>query len=572
MFPVRCRSSGRALCLALAMRQRGFHIGLEQRVAVARCRGEFRVELHADEPRVHRARQLHHFRQVFRRRARRDDHPGLFQLRHVVVVHFVAMTMALVDLRTIDLRCLRAGLDRHALRAQAHGAAQVGVGRAFFNAAVAILPFGDQRHHRMLGLKVEFRAVGVLHAGHVAGELDDGQLHPQADAQVRHGLLAGVLDRADLAFRAALAEAARHQDRVERFQHLRMARLQLFGIDVLDVDARRGVQPGMAQRLDQRLVRLGEVDILADHADGDLVLRVLQRVHHARPHGQVGRRCIDAQLLADDAVEALLVEHLRNLVDGVDVPHRDHRVLRHVGEQRDLRALVIGDGAVGAAQQRGRLDADLAQLLHRVLGRLGLELAGAGDERHQRQMHERRLVAAQAQAHLPRGFQERQRLDVAHRAADLDDRHVCLAIVRRLGATLDEGLDLVGDVRNDLHRLAEILAATLLADHGFVDLAGGEVVGLAHLGRDEALVVAKIEVGFCTVLRHEHLAVLERAHRARVDVDVGIEFEEGDFEAARLKDGRERGGGDALAERGHNATGDEYELGHKPGLPGKAGL
>lgn len=284
------------------------------------------------------------------------------------------------------------------------------------------------------------------------------------------------------------------------------------------------------------------------------------------------RRRVDAQLFTDDAIQPLLVEHLRDLVDGVDVPHRDDRVLRHVGEQRDLRALVVGDGAVGAAQQRGRLHADLAQLLHRVLGRLGLELAGAGDERHQRQVHERGLVAAQAQAHLTRGFQERQRFDVAHRAANFHDRHIRLAVVRSLGAALDKGLDLVGDVRNDLHRLAEILTATLLADHGFVDLAGGEVVRLAHLGRDETLVVTKIEVGFSAVLRHEHLAVLERAHRARVDVDVGIEFEEGDFEAARLKNGRERGGGDALAERGHNATGDEYELGHKPGLPGKAGL
>ncbi|KAA8636912.1 hypothetical protein FZN37_004435 [Enterobacter hormaechei] len=60
--------------------------------------------------------------------------------------------------------------------------------------------------------------------------------------------------------------------------------------------------------------------------------------------------------------------------------------------------------------------------------------------------------------------------------------------------------------------------------------------------------MAKIEVGFCAVLGHKHFAVLERAHGARVDVDVGIEFEEGDFEAARLENGRERGGGDALAE------------------------
>jgi hypothetical protein len=36
------------------------------------------------------------------------------------------------------------------------------------------------------------------------------------------------------------------------------------------------------------------------------------------------------------------------------------------------------DGPVGAAQQDVGLDADRAQLLDRMLGRLGLELAGRG--------------------------------------------------------------------------------------------------------------------------------------------------------------------------------------------------
>ena len=89
-----------------------------------------------------------------------------------------------------------------------------------------------------------------------------------------------------------------------------------------------------------------------------------------------------------------------------------------------LAALVVGDRAVGAAQQGVGLDADLAQLLHGVLGRLGLELAGGGDPGHVGQVHEGGLVGAQPQAHLAHGFQEGQRLDVAHRAADLDDGDV----------------------------------------------------------------------------------------------------------------------------------------------------
>ena len=119
-----------------------------------------------------------------------------------------------------------------------------------------------------------------------------------------------------------------------------------------------------------------------------------------------------------------------------------------------LRRSSSGSGWIGAAEQRVGLDADLAQLLDRVLGRLGLDLARRGDVGHQRQVDVADVVAAELQAHLPDRLEERQRLDVAHRAADLDDRHLGVA-----GAALDEGLDLVGDVRDDLHRAAEVVAA-----------------------------------------------------------------------------------------------------------------
>src|SRR5690606_31737256 len=128
---------------------------------------------------------------------------------------------------------------------------------------------------------------------------------------------------------------------------------------------------------------------------------------------------------------------------------------------------------------------------------------------------------------------------------------------------LDEGLDLVGDVRDHLHGAAEVLAAPLLLDHRLVDLAGGEVVPAPHARRHETFVVAEVEVGFGAVFGDEDLAVLERAHRARIDVDVRVELEQGDPDAARLEQRGDRRGGDALAERGHHATGDEYEFGHE---------
>src|SRR3546814_19931194 len=71
--------------------------------------------------------------------------------------------------------------------------------------------------------------------------------------------------------------------------------------------------------------------------------------------------------------------------------------------------LFVWNRAVGATQQGVRINTDLAQLLDRVLRGLGLELARRSNEGHQGQVYESGIVAPQAQAHLPGGFQERQR-------------------------------------------------------------------------------------------------------------------------------------------------------------------
>ena len=68
------------------------------------------------------------------------------------------------------------------------------------------------------------------------------------------------------------------------------------------------------------------------------------------------------------------------------------------------------------------------------------------------------------------------------------------------------------------------------------------------VGAHEALVVAEVQVGFGAVVRDEHLAVLERAHRARIHVDVRVELDHRHLEATGLEDGAQGGGGDAFAQ------------------------
>ena len=92
--------------------------------------------------------------------------------------------------------------------------------------------------------------------------------------------------------------------------------------------------------------------------------------------------------------------------------------------------------------------------------------------------------------------------------------------------------------------------------------AGGDVGGARRVRVREALVVPEVQIRLRAVLGDEHFAVLERRHRAGVDVDVGIELDEGDFEAARFEDRGEGGGGDPLAQGGDHATGNEHVFRH----------
>ena len=74
--------------------------------------------------------------------------------------------------------------------------------------------------------------------------------------------------------------------------------------------------------------------------------------------------------------------------------------------------------------------------------------------------------------------------------------------------------------------------------------------------------MAEVEVGLGAVVGHVDFAVLERAHGARIDVDVRIELDEGDFEPASFEDCSQRGGCNALAQRRNNTAGHANKFSH----------
>ena len=113
-------------------------------------------------------------------------------------------------------------------------------------------------------------------------------------------------------------------------------------------------KPPASQRLGRRQVRVGQVHVLADQGDGDRAGRAVhpaQQVVPGRPVDVVERKL---ELADDVGVQALAVQHLRDVVDGRRVRGGDHRLLVHVAHQADLALEAVADRPVASAPRSRR--------------------------------------------------------------------------------------------------------------------------------------------------------------------------------------------------------------------------
>jgi len=179
------------------------------------------------------------------------------------------------------------------------------------------------------------------------------------------------------------------------------------------------------------------------------------------------------------------------------------------------------------ANEYVRLYTDGTKFLGRVLRRLGLDLGRCRDIRHQRQMHIDDPIVPELDAHLSDRLQKRQRFDVTYRTTDFNQTDIGIA-----STFLDTFLDFISDVRDDLYSRTEVVAPPFLGNDALVNPASREIAVPSGSCADESLVVAEIEIRLGAVFSYEYLAVLERAHRARVDVEVGIQLDHADRQSA----------------------------------------
>ena len=95
-------------------------------------------------------------------------------------------------------------------------------------------------------------------------------------------------------------------------------------------------------------------------------------------------------------------------------------------------------------------------------------------------------------------------------------------------------------MRDHLYGATQVFPAPLLLDDGLVNLSGGRVVEAAHPLRQKPFVVPEIQIGLGAVVGDEDLPVLHGIHRSRIDIQIRIEFLDGDFKAPRFEQRSDR--------------------------------
>ena len=507
---------------------------------------KLRVELGAHEPGV--VGELHDLHKAAIRGQARQDHALSLYSFPVIVVELEAVAVALGDLlRAVQLPAVGPFGQDTGILAQAHGATLLR----------HIHLIGHQVDDRMLGRLGELRGSSVLIAQYMAGKLNDRHLHTQTDAKIGDFILPGIAAGGDHTLDAAVAEAAGHQNAGTASQPLcHIALVYLFGVHPLNVHHGVVGGTGVVQGFHYGEIRVVELGVLTHQSDTHLLMGGLLPLHHGAPLPQVGLVRDKPQLAADHLIQTLLGHQEGHLVQRLRRCVLDDAVRLHIAKQGDLLADILGDRRVAAAHQDVRLNTQAQQLLHGVLGRLGLQFPGTGNLDDQGHMDKHHIAMGPFGRHLADSLQEGLGLDIAHGAADLTDDHIHIVA----GHGIDAALDLIGDMGNDLDRGAQIVAPALPVQYGPVYLTGGNGAVAAEVLVYKTLVVAQIQVCLGAVLGNEHFPVLVGTHGARVHIDIGVELLIAHPDAPLLQQPSQRCRADAFSQAGHHAAGHEYEF------------
>src|SRR5882724_11222287 len=180
---------------------------LEQRMRLQRLRLELRMKLAPNKMRM--PRNLHHLNVCPIRSRPRNLQPGRYHRLFVLAIELIPVPMPLTDLRlSVNFERQRLRLDLAWPRPEPHRPTQ------FFYAA----QFSQLVNHAVRSRLIELAGISIRQPANIACKLDASRLHPETNSEIRHLLLARILNRLQHSLDAPLAEPARYQDSVVPFK------------------------------------------------------------------------------------------------------------------------------------------------------------------------------------------------------------------------------------------------------------------------------------------------------------------------------------------------------------------
>ena len=264
----------------------------------------------------------------------------------------------------------------------------------------------------MLGEHVELGGISVGGVERFTTKLDHRNLQTEAEPEVRDALGARRMCRTNLPLNAAITVAAGNQDAVRacelRRDLCRIGVIKLFGVDPSNADVVAVRPTGVSECFHHGEIRVRELGVLPN--DGDLHRRLLcdDLCNELLPLRKLRCGGRDAKFANEQVAKAELLKLQRHFVDGARSGGGDDRLHWNVGEEGDLLAHIIWDRMIGAEDNHVRLNTAAAQLLHRVLRWLRLQLTGCGEFWKEGDVDVERVAATNILLQLANRFNERK--------------------------------------------------------------------------------------------------------------------------------------------------------------------
>ena len=177
----------------------------------------------------------------------------------------------------------------------------------------------------------------------------------------------------------------------------------------------------MFQSFHNTQIGVMELNVFSDQCDRHFLVRRAQRLDHCLPVRKIRLGTRQMKGLTDNLSQMLPFHRQRRLVEIFHIKILKNMGTRNITEQSDFVADLLRQRMFRTADNHIRPQTESLQFLNACLGRLCLHFAGGFQVGDQGDMNQHSIFMSDLMLKLANRFEKRLALNIAHRAADLDD-------------------------------------------------------------------------------------------------------------------------------------------------------